>query len=564
MRKTTFSLLLVISTLTFKLHAQVTIGSGEKPAYGALLELKTQQAGTVTNVEDDANITSTNGGLLLPRVKLNILDMSSLNTVMTNGDALPNEDKLKLAGLMVYNIEQIPNQLYLGVYVWNGSTWTYLTDSKTSSPMAILNQPKSFSFYETGLETPEALKFEVIPPKAVDGTQGTVAYQWYKIVGNNLHARVGEAIAGETNSTYIPTVAFKTINGSKSTLYAQNNGLTRFYCEVIGNDGSKLQSDIAEVAVGCGAKNNLGEWISFMCFNLGAENGITIQQQKEYPIGEFTNEGDGTHTYIPNEEKVWGDLYQWGRIADGHQNRQSLIKEIGDGVDLKNNIGSGYYCTRNGAGNVYGNPYPYYQVKTGTDWYSKFITSTFTHNYNWYPQAASVTNCIDQLWRNGRFVSNDPCAKYKVDGTMVEAWTNQDVPVGANTNNPSPACIESNTSWRTPTQDDWAAIFKGGFTSGHYSAATANTWTWYNGTETNYSRGYEIKPDGITTTLFLPATGHRNAGNGLLYNQGYNANYWSSSIMSTNAYYLYYNSTTVSPANTLTRAYGFALRCIKN
>jgi hypothetical protein len=63
---------------------------------------------------------------------------------------------------------------------------------------------------------------------------------------------------------------------------------------------------------------------------------------------------------------------------------------------------------------------------------------------------------------------------------------------------------------------------------------------------------------------FLPASGNRNNGNGLLYNQGANGNYWSISIISTNAYNLNFNSGNVNPANSNNRANGFALRCIKN
>ncbi|GHT14874.1 hypothetical protein FACS189426_21850 [Bacteroidia bacterium] len=63
---------------------------------------------------------------------------------------------------------------------------------------------------------------------------------------------------------------------------------------------------------------------------------------------------------------------------------------------------------------------------------------------------------------------------------------------------------------------------------------------------------------------FLPAGGNRNNGNGLLYNQGSNGNYWSVSISGTNAYNLNFNSGSVNPANSNNRANGFALRCIKN
>ncbi|MCU6167975.1 hypothetical protein, partial [Enterobacter roggenkampii] len=101
--------------------------------------------------------------------------------------------------------------------------------------------------------------------------------------------------------------------------------------------------------------------------------------------------------------------------------------------------------------------------------------------------------------------------------------------------------------------------YKGGLISGSPETATANIWTWNN---TN-GRGYEIKPDGATTTLFLPASGNRS-GNGLLYSQGSGGLYWSVSVAGTYAYYLYISSDLVIPADSsYGRSSGFTLRCIK-
>jgi len=532
-------------------QAQVTIGSGEAPSYGALLELKTQQAGAVTNVWDDTNITSTDGGLLLPRVK--ITHFSKLYPVVKDGDALSVEDKHKLAGLMVYNINVVAGTLYLGIYVWNGTEWAFLTDSKVSSPIAVSEQPKAFSFYETGEETASEvadLTFSVIEPKAADGTTGTVTYQWYRLVGSNLHATIGEKITGATNEVFNPYGTV--IRGT--TRNAQNAGMYRFYCEATGSDGSFLKSDIVEVAVGCGAKNNLGEWISFMCFNLGAQNGISIDEQKSQPISTYSNDAsNGLHTYVSGEETVYGDLFQWGRIADGHEDRQSAIV-LRDNM-ATSDIVSGSRC------NTFDTNRPYLQVsKSATTWYGNFITSTSAQDYNWNANASQSN--LDQLWRTSRFLSNDPCTHYKVDGSYHEFWHE-----GTDTENNSAACADAGTAWRTPSQDEWGAIYKGGTISGSADAATANNWEWTGGTgPQNIStiRGYEIKPDGATTTLFLPAGGRRYPSNGSLYNLGVYGYYWSTSIISTNAYNLLFSSSTVTPAYNYYRGIGYALRCIKD
>jgi len=535
-------------------QAQVTIGSGEAPSYGALLELKTQQAGTVTNVGDDTNITSKEGGLLLPRVK--ITGFTSLNSVVKDGDNLSDEDKYKLAGLMVYNINVVPNVLYLGVYVWNGTEWAFLTDSKVSSPMTAGEQPKAFSFYETGLETASEvadLEFVVNPPKAADGTTGTVTYQWHRLVGSNLHATIGQAISGATASTFNPHGTV--IKGT--TRKASNAGMHRFYCEATGSDGSYLKSDIVEVAVGCGAKDNLGEWISFMCFNLGATKQTIADQIGHTMTFSPANDADGKHYYIADEENLYGDLYQWGRIGDGHEKRgkdQGFIPGANTIKEIDNNQVA--YNTNTPPtfedGNLIGTSqrYPWRQVaRDDNTYYGNFILTSSAQHYNWAFNLPATQ--IDQLWRSGRFAANDPCAKINVDGTTYTTYYPETNGIDG-----------ANTGWRTPNQHEWGSIFKGGTISGSPSIASANTWVW---NSTN-GRGYEIRPDGPkgTTTLFLPASGYRNYGDGLLYYQGSRSYYWSSDILSTNAYYLYFASGTVYPANSYYRGTGFALRCVKN
>lgn len=65
------------------------------------------------------------------------------------------------------------------------------------------------------------------------------------------------------------------------------------------------------------------------------------------------------------------------------------------------------------------------------------------------------------------------------------------------------------------------------------------------------------------SVLRLPASGYRNGGNGVLYSQGALGLYWSISIISTHAYSLSFNSGNVTPADSNSRANGFALRCVK-
>jgi uncharacterized protein (TIGR02145 family) len=350
----------------------------------------------------------------------------------------------------------------------------------------------------------------------------------------------------------------------------------------------KLESNIAEVAVGCGAKDNSGTWLSFMCFNLGARNEITIQEQIDATLPAYTynaNNADpvsGIHYYVNGENDLWGSLFQWGRIADGHEIREkgsnggappysnTLIGQAtyDDTTPANSELITGSRCYSGDTG------HPYLQVRKKLDGgsdnpkYGKFLYG----NTNWNTGTPQTT--ADVLWRSGRFVQNDPCAHYKADGTYQNFWHEG---TDASTVGADGACDGNATGWRTPSQEEWGAIYKGGTISGSHSIATANTWVWVGGTsgptDITANRGYTIKPNGDDgdpnddndpITLFLPASGRRHNNNGLFYYQGAHGNYWSTSVTDTNVYSLYFDSSTVYPAYSNAHASGFALRCIKN
>jgi hypothetical protein len=249
--------------------AQVTIGLDKEPAKAALLEIKTKEPPEEAFIiTDDKNITSADGGFLLPRVKL--VSTTTLEPFISTGDLEwtnnTNSLKARHAGLMVYNLTNTGNGvLYPAVYTWDGEKWT--TSSANPSVFAVISQPEPFTFYETGKEAVQPLTYEV------DGTGAPFTYQWYQITGNNLHVRIGQPVTqgtGGDTASYTPTQVIK-----GTTADATKAGMYRFYCIAENQHGTKLESQVAEVAVGCGAKNSFGEWITFMCFNLGAQHGIT-------------------------------------------------------------------------------------------------------------------------------------------------------------------------------------------------------------------------------------------------------------------------------------------------
>ena len=198
-------LLFLMSLTPLKTQAQVTVGSLLDPARAALLELKTQQDASLTvanGVVHDKNITSTTGGFLLPRVKL--VDPATMEPFILTTDpewtSATSTIKLKLAGLMVYNLSTTPSGLIPGICVWDGSKWNTATPS-----LAISAQPKKFTFYENFV-----LKPEVIARLTVTASGGVAPlnYQWYQVTGSNIHVRVGTSLGtagGANTEAYDPT-----------------------------------------------------------------------------------------------------------------------------------------------------------------------------------------------------------------------------------------------------------------------------------------------------------------------------------------------------------------------
>jgi len=113
-RKILYKILFVLlSTIILpRMQAQVTIGAGDTPIYGALLQLK----------ENEGQNVNSERGLGMPRVTLT--DLNSLIDI--NG----NPEPISHTGLTVYDVNtsegSIPNPIFPGLYSWNGNNWESL------------------------------------------------------------------------------------------------------------------------------------------------------------------------------------------------------------------------------------------------------------------------------------------------------------------------------------------------------------------------------------------------------------------------------------------------------
>ena len=515
--------------------AQVTIGSGDLPQ--ATLDV-------VATAPGDATVPE---GVIVPR-----LTKAQINAKQASYTAAQTGATVYVTDFSAPSVSGYSDRIScIGFAYWSGSQWMTNCDAVTTKKT--ITQPQPFTFYERGTETPVALTFTVT---------GAVTYEWRKITSSNIHVRISEPCTaadgtGFNTASFTPTGVIK-----GSTEIAGNTGFYRYFCVATDQTGDEVTSNLAEVAVGCGAKGMNGEWLSFMCHNLGATTTRAIAGFKSTSITLVANSAaSGNFLRSANERSLYGDLYQWGRIADGHQNRNAIPVNGTGGVDATDNCRA-WNTTTPPTYESYTIPgtstrMPVNQVARGTTYYGRFIKSLSANYYNWY---IGTTASADDLWRESAYNANDPCRKVTTDGTVpsgnVAGWYP--------TSSTSPQT--SGTNWRIPSQSEWADLYRGGTTGGSPANALANTWTWYqlSSSATEGAKGYEVKPDGVTTTLFLPASGIRNNGTALLSSSGSGGYYWSGSHIDGNSFSLYFGSGSVVPAGSSYRGYGFALRCIKN
>jgi len=525
--KALMALLALMALMTTQtVQAQVTVGAESDPA------------ATLDVVASAPNDALTPEGAIVPR-----LTKAQLNAKKDAYTAAQTGATVYITDYSAADIAGYSDQIgCVGFTYWDGTHW--VMDCGAITYIRATAQPKSFTFYETGSETAAPLIFNVLGSSAI-------TYQWYIITGSNVHVRIAQPCTsangtGFNTNSFTPTAVIK-----GSTYTSANTGFYRYYCVATNQTGDMVESNMVEVAVGCGAKDINGEWISFMCHNLGADP-LTIAAQHATVITSTENPAGGGYLRSANERNVYGDLYQWGRIADGHENRNKIPQGNSGDVDATDNCASWNATTPP----VYAsgsNSYPWEQVATtSTAYYGKFIKSISGNNINWYGGSVFQSDA-DRLWREVAFPQNDPCQKVTTAGAVpsgnVAAW----YPTSA-------AAGSSGTGWRIPSQSEFGGIFRGGTSSGGSpTTALANTWVWYSGG----TKGYDIQPDGATTTLFLPASGDRNAGSARLYLSGDSGHYWSCTTSGFNALGLLFNSSTVITADSNNRGNGQTLRCVK-
>ena len=226
----------------------------------------------------------------------------------------------------------------------------------------------------------------------------------------------------------------------------------------------------------------------------------------------FMNRNLGAKSNTVANASSYGMLYQWGRKDPFPP--ASTLTTTSTSVPIYNAAGTQLpedvtgvkktaVAVSNNLANSIANPLTFYTRSSA--------------RYDWYSNSSSVKN--DYLWNSteGAKTVYDPC------------------PYG----------------WRVPVSGGGSASPWYSSSSGNYTNATFNYgWNW---TKAAYPLGW------------YPAQGYRRNSNGSFRYTGVRGYYWSATPYNYYAYSLYFRSSSVSPSYTSSqyRAYGYAVRCVK-
>jgi len=309
---------------------------------------------------------------------------------------------------------------------------------------------------------------------SVTPVSGVTTYTWTVPADWTITAGVG------TNSI---TVTAGSADGPAGTI------------TVTANNGNCTGTSTLAVSVGCPVKTVNGNWLTFMCYNLGADENMSIAEQR---------------AYVPKDdldETVYGSLYQWGRVADGHQLRTSQAYPTDD-TSSENGAVSSPNLDSNG------------QVLSTFEAYGKFVKTNVVPN-DWHDPGDN------NLWSDSGKTSNDPCPN----------------------------------GWRLPTLYEWESIINGDniavtpVPATGYTSSSGNTWKW----NSSGTAGYLVTPSGSSvSTLFLPSAGRRSSSSSI---GGVTFGCWTTTLDGRYSFFMSLNSGTLQPASS-SRATGLSVRCV--
>ncbi|MDR1632399.1 MAG: fibrobacter succinogenes major paralogous domain-containing protein, partial [Dysgonamonadaceae bacterium] len=505
------------------------------------------------------------GGLHLPR-----LTTTERNALALNADA---------AGLLIFNTSSECLE------IWTGSTWKSQCDnvpvagddiSIPAVPLelngkykiygkilfdvndgAVANYPEPYKSYpsdyphtcDLGAETTtsvyslKSLPEDVYSSSAVQFTVEDPSKLLASYVANSSAKTVTltfknlatvKGIVGDAGRTNAKKITIK-------ALFLDNKGERKKTELVVRVQNAPVGCSVRKVDDPTSSSTTVDSWLTFMCYNLGAnpDYGDPIAQKSYVPSPNTSSSTDRT---------VYGDLYQWGRVDDGHQRRDLTPENVWPSDHSGVTTGFTDDPVPNNAANI--NTTTGQVLETDAR-FGKFIRHR-SGNYDWIAGGTGVAIY------NNRWNTNTEAAPVKA------------------VSDPCPK------GWRVPTRTEWASIY--GTTTNCfnsegvdcYGSAMVNKWA-HNfaappAGETG-THGVSLTPSteqggdaySASPTLFLPAGDDRNCDHAVIDNSGMSSIFGSTTIVggsSANVYALLCASTGVRPSSGCARSNGNSVRCV--
>lgn len=234
----------------YLLNAQVTIGSGNDPIGGALLDLKEK-----VPINPSVDNTTAGKGLMLPRVTLSKSDQLypmfeeslTLGKYKYGTSELDKADEdAKHSGLTVYNLTD--DCLFCpGIYTWDGAIWQRLMKACCPCLLSVTSGGTLHQSVTVG-DTPTLGTVTAI---YYGGGTHPTEYKWYS--NTTAQNTGGTEIAGAVGSTYVVPA---TLTPTSGTYY--------FYCMAINTCNNKSMAsavyrvDVVDPCAGIAVTNKVG------------------------------------------------------------------------------------------------------------------------------------------------------------------------------------------------------------------------------------------------------------------------------------------------------------------
>ncbi|MDR2087439.1 MAG: hypothetical protein LBP72_09755 [Dysgonamonadaceae bacterium] len=538
------------------LHAQVSIGELAEPASGALLDLN----------------KAVKGGLALSNVKIEHLYEIPVGFpgISTSGDVTA-QVKQDFTGAMVYHTGE--NGIAVGIYVWNGTNWTPVTDNclpaenltltlTASSIVLAVNVAETFTVSSNASarcadsETyawsiPGAnIGDYVITPLSTSGDSASIRF----ITAGTYTVKAEAHNSYSTGAATAETTVF--VSGVPESMKASGYYLTGKPCYDINKSDTYDSRHVAttaaaRIATATDFSDPVNRTRTYMfchdnytnlSVSLWEDNGGLVKSISQ-PAGSDETGVSGCKTFTVTfkdnvEALVNGSGYSVKLLASFRdKSNQAKLADMDisvlDGLCgcpakiSSSDVWLTFQCHNLGG----------LDILTGSEAF------TYQHHGDWYRWGAKTASLVNigtndgSGWTNPDYqatTSEDDSGQQDTDGNNL--WKAE--------NNPCPA------GWRLPTNSEWQNVVNN------------NSWPSASGWTTDAFNAVRK----VSDYLYLPAAGYRSNSNGSLSSRGNSGYYWSSSSYGSPLGYSYGQRLFFFSGSQLVnyegRAFGYSVRCV--